>query len=164
MFLNSHSPHTLQEVRALGLQKLKGRAPSPACPVVTGVCEPRASCLTHLYLFSIRSREGPPAPNLGKCKIHLSHQGCQNWSAFPTRMMLLLRTRETGEKVQSLSSRRRRWHPTPVLFLSWKSHGRRSLVGCSPWSREESDTTEQLHFLFCICIHLYYFSFFIFIS
>ena len=28
--------------------------------------------------------------------------------------------------------RRRRWHPTPVL-LPGKSHGRRSLVGCSPW-------------------------------
>ena len=29
---------------------------------------------------------------------------------------------------------RRRWHPTPVL-LPGKSHGRRSLVGCSPWDR-----------------------------
>ena len=29
---------------------------------------------------------------------------------------------------------RRQWHPTPVLLLE-KSHGRRSLVGCSPWSR-----------------------------
>ena len=27
-----------------------------------------------------------------------------------------------------------------------KSHGWRSLVGCSPWGREESDTTERLHF------------------
>ena len=26
------------------------------------------------------------------------------------------------------------WHPTPVL-LPGKSHGRRSLVGCSPWGR-----------------------------
>ena len=26
------------------------------------------------------------------------------------------------------------WHPTPVL-LSGKSHGWRSLVGCSPWGR-----------------------------
>ena len=37
------------------------------------------------------------------------------------------------------------WQPTPVL-LPGKSHGRRSLVGCSPWGREESDTTERLHF------------------
>ena len=36
------------------------------------------------------------------------------------------------------------WHPTLVL-LPGKSHGQRSLVGCSPWGREESDTTEQLH-------------------
>ena len=30
--------------------------------------------------------------------------------------------------------RRRHWHPTPVL-LPGKSHGQRSLVGCSPWGR-----------------------------
>ena len=29
---------------------------------------------------------------------------------------------------------RRQWHPTPVL-LPGKSHGRRSLLGYSPWSR-----------------------------
>ena len=39
--------------------------------------------------------------------------------------------------------RRRQWHPTPVL-LPGKSHGWRSLVGCSPWGHEESDTTERL--------------------
>ena len=39
---------------------------------------------------------------------------------------------------------RRQWHPTPVLLLG-KSHGRRNLVGCSPWDREESDTIEQLN-------------------
>ena len=44
------------------------------------------------------------------------------------------------------------WHPTPVL-LPRKSHGRRSLVGCSPWSCEESDTTVQLLFHFSLsCI------------
>ena len=42
---------------------------------------------------------------------------------------------------------RRQWHPTPVL-LHGKSHGRRSLVGCSPWGCEESDTTERHHFHF----------------
>ena len=43
--------------------------------------------------------------------------------------------------------RRRQWHPTPVLLLG-KSHGRRSLVGCSPWGHKESDTTEWLSFHF----------------
>ena len=46
-------------------------------------------------------------------------------------------------------SRRRQWHPTPVL-LPGKSHGRRGLVGCSPWGPKESDTTEQLHFQFSL--------------
>ena len=48
--------------------------------------------------------------------------------------------------------RRRQWHPTPVL-LPGKSDGWRSLVGCSPWGPEESDTTERLHFHFSLsCI------------
>ena len=33
-----------------------------------------------------------------------------------------------------IREQRRQWHPTPVL-LPGKSHGRRSLVGCSPWGR-----------------------------
>ena len=49
-------------------------------------------------------------------------------------------------------NRRRQWHPTPVL-LPGKSHGRRSLLGCSPWGRYKSDTTERLHFHFSLsCI------------
>ena len=43
--------------------------------------------------------------------------------------------------------RRKQGHPTLAL-LPGKSHGRRSLVGCSPWGCEESDTTERLHFHF----------------
>ena len=47
---------------------------------------------------------------------------------------------------------RRQWHPTLVL-LPGKSHGWRSLVGCSPWGCQESDTTERLHFHFSLsCI------------
>ena len=44
---------------------------------------------------------------------------------------------------------RRQYHPTPVL-LPGKSHGWRSLVGCSPWGCKESDTTERLHFHFSL--------------
>ena len=48
--------------------------------------------------------------------------------------------------------RRRQWHPTPIL-LPGKSHGRKSLVDCSPWGHEESDVTERLHFHFSLsCI------------
>ena len=45
--------------------------------------------------------------------------------------------------------RRRQWHPTPVLSPG-KSHGWRSLEGCSPWSRWGSNTTEWLHFHFSL--------------
>ena len=41
--------------------------------------------------------------------------------------------------------KRRQWHPTPVL-LPGKSHGQRSLVGCSPWGCQESGTIERLYF------------------
>ena len=50
------------------------------------------------------------------------------------------------------NSQRRQWQPTQVI-LSGKSHGWRSLVGCSPWGCWESDTTERLHFHFSLsCI------------
>ena len=42
---------------------------------------------------------------------------------------------------------RRKCQPTPVL-LPGESHGRRSLVGYSPWGRKESDMTERLHIYF----------------
>ena len=63
--------------------------------------------------------------------------------------------RQTWQELNAVSlkkARRRQWHPTPVL-LPGKSHGRRSLVGCSPWGRWGSDTTEGLHFHFSLsCI------------
>ena len=49
-------------------------------------------------------------------------------------------------RVQSLhweDPQEREWLPTPV-FLPGESHGQRSLVGYSPWSHKELDTTEQL--------------------
>ena len=64
---------------------------------------------------------------------------------------------QSRTRLQQLSSssacrRRRHWQPTPVL-LPGKSHGRRSLVGCSPWGLTESDTTDRLHFHFSLsCI------------
>ena len=47
---------------------------------------------------------------------------------------------------------RKQWHPTPVL-LPGKSHGWRSLEGCSPWGRWGSDTAEWFPFHFSLsCI------------
>ena len=43
--------------------------------------------------------------------------------------------------------RRRQWHPTPVL-LPRKSHGRRSLVGCSPWVAKSRTRLSNFTFTF----------------
>ena len=43
-------------------------------------------------------------------------------------------------------NRRRQWHPTPVL-LPGEPHGRRSVVGCSPWSRKESASLPLFTFM-----------------
>ena len=46
--------------------------------------------------------------------------------------------------IQSLGwedPRRRKWQPTPVS-LPGKSHGWKSLVGCSSWGHKELDMTE----------------------
>ena len=41
------------------------------------------------------------------------------------------------------------WHPSLVL-LAGKSQGQRSLVGCGPWGRKESDMTERFHLHFSL--------------
>ena len=70
--------------------------------------------------------------------------------AFPfswIKMNELLNSKCKGPKISTCLaySRRRQWHPTPVL-LPGKFHGCRSLMGYSPQGRKESDTTERLHF------------------
>ena len=61
-------------------------------------------------------------------------------------------TEQENKRSLIVNKRRRQWQPIPVL-LPGKSHGRRSLEGCSPWGCEELDTTEWLHFHFSLsCI------------
>ena len=55
------------------------------------------------------------------------HEGASSWTRLRDRIA-----------TKSGFTRRRRWHPTPVL-LPGKSHGWRSLVGCSPWGCKKSD-------------------------
>ena len=64
-----------------------------------------------------------------------------------TIIIVILRMRKLRHQMTLVDfhSWRRKWHPTPV-FLPGKSHGRRSLVGYSPWGCKELDTTERLHF------------------
>ena len=53
-----------------------------------------------------------------------SHRVGHNWSDLAA----------AAAAAAALYNWRRQWHPTPVL-LPGKSHGWRSLVGCSPWGR-----------------------------
>ena len=80
------------------------------------------------------------------------------WTEEPGRLQPMWSQRIRLDWAQPNSSslgnpgQRRQWQPTPVL-LPGKSHGRRSLVDCSPWGLTESDTTERLHFHFLLsCI------------
>ena len=59
------------------------------------------------------------------------------------------KTRDCFKKFGDTKGQRRQWKPTPVL-LPGKSHGRRSLVGCSPWGREESESTTRHNFHFSL--------------
>ena len=82
---------------------------------------------------------------------HIKSTGLETWILILT---LSLTRCVTSKKSLSFFGHKylRQWHPTPVL-LPGKSHGRRSLVGCSPRGREESDRTERLHFHFSLsCI------------
>ena len=77
-----------------------------------------------------------PTAEVSPCKVGLSQHSTSLIALYP----------EWSFIVQIWVAQ---WHPTPVLLFG-KSHGRRSLVGCSPWGREESDTTKQLNFHFSL--------------
>ena len=80
------------------------------------------------------------------------------WTEEPSRLQSMGSLRVGHDWATSLSlftfmHWRRKWQPTPV-FLPGESHGQRSLVGYSPQSCKELDTTERLSThtrgLFCI--------------
>ena len=97
----------------------------------------------------------PPGKPHGRCSVKINSVNFRNstlgWESNRHMAIHLMqwflmgamhgiyRIQIAGECIQN---QRRLWQPTPVL-LPGKSHGRRSLVGCSPWGREESDMTEE---------------------
>ena len=81
--------------------------------------------------------------------------GLAGWISLQSKGLSRVFSNTTVQKHQffgtQLLYRRRQWHPTPVRFPG-KSHGWRSLVGCSPWGLKELDTTERLHFHFSLSL------------
>ena len=87
------------------------------------------------------------------CSITITTIHCQNFSSQTEAQHLLNSVQDDPSNpsfpLPSAPDWRRQWHPTPVL-LPGKSHGGRSMVGCSPWGRQELDTTERLRFHFSL--------------
>ena len=76
-----------------------------------------------------------------KCMLYeasLMAQKVKNLPTMPETPVLFLGHEDPLEKEVAT---------TPVL-LPGESHGRRSLVGYSPWGHKESDMTKRLHFHF----------------
>ena len=87
-------------------------------------------------------------------KLSSGHRTGKGQFSFQSQRKAMPKNIQTTTQLHSSHTLvwRRQWQPTPVL-LPGKSHGRRSLVGCSPWGPEESDTTEWFHFHFSLlCI------------
>ena len=89
------------------------------CSVNKSLKQHPSCCIVHTF------PSPPPTPSLGPI-------GEATWLEI-FRVYLLFR-----HCYVQLSEKQ--WHPTPVLSPG-KSHGWRSLVGCSPWGRYESDMT-----------------------
>ena len=82
--------------------------------------------LEHLRLpgtHTVHTSHCRKAMESGEACSALRHRIPETWSGS-RRVCILALSLETF----------RQWHPTPVL-LPGKSHGQRSLVGCSPWGR-----------------------------
>ena len=87
----------------------------------------------------------------GRNEEELAHGGFRPWQVLNRSLTATEAWFDKQERWTFLNGHRQ-WHPTPVL-LPGKSHGWRSLVGCSPWGRLELDTTGRLHFHFSLsCI------------
>ena len=92
------------------------------------------------------SRQGSPCLSLGASVNIEIRRVCSSQA----EMSCSLKSEASPIFPESLLlPRRRPWQPTPGL-LPGKSHGWRSLVGCSPRGLEELDTTERLPFHFSL--------------
>ena len=139
---NSLRPHGLQHVRL--------PCPLPTPGACSNSCPPSQWCHTTVWFYVF-----PFSPVLSLSQ----HQGLFPWVSSLHQVAKVLEFQFQHQSFQRifrtdfhLLAVQGRWQATPVL-LSAESHGWRTLVGCSPWGREESDTTEQIHFHFSLsCI------------
>ena len=85
----------------------------------------------HFSLSFIGEGNGNP---LQRSCLENPRNGGAWWAAIYGVAQSWTRLKRLSSSNSRVVNRRRQWHPTPVL-LPGKSHGRRTLVGCSPWGR-----------------------------
>ena len=76
-----------------------------------------------------------------KSRTWLSDQQCMHWWLSGKESGSQCRRYRFDPWIQKIPWRRK-WQPTPVL-LPRQFHGQSSLMGCSPWGRQEFDTMEH---------------------
>ena len=105
---------------------------------------------THFISFNLHNNHFMYIlPNVTHKELKVENWWQTGLSDYKTHWFLIGRGSTSLLDLGTLVSWRSQWHPTLVL-LPGKSHGQRSLVGWRPWGREESDTTERLHFHFSL--------------
>jgi len=145
----------IQANHTLGLSPLPGQAhhlsQQPASPSVHHHCPPPPSDQpgrSNLFSFPVSLSKSHLGYQL--CGFPLLSQSIAPLFSKPPLLTSLtlhkyvhihasssrlpLTSARLSSRSSSLLTQRRQWHPTPVL-LPGESHGWRSLVGCSPWSR-----------------------------
>ena len=114
--------------------------PHWVCPHSQHMCFSSLHCSGSSLLFQELSEVGPGLHALPRSKpLRFRYSGTPQRHRLGWARVLC----------PSQYLRRRQWQATPEL-LPRKSHGWRSLVGCSPSGLFESDTTERLHFHFSL--------------
>ena len=117
-----------------------GDLPDPGIKHVSWI-----SCIGRWILLPLCHQGSPVCTHMYICIIYYISPYYGQWHTY-------VQVSKMTFNYHCHKSRRRQWHPTPVL-LPGKSHGWRSLVGCNPWGHQESDTTARLHFHFLLsCI------------
>ena len=99
------------------------------CPLGSGGDSLRTTDSIHFTDVETETHEGDRCLPYSSSPQQFGHLG----TGFVEDNFSMDRGREGGDGLGMIQAHRRKWQPTPV-FLPGESHGRRSLVGYSPWS------------------------------
>ena len=105
----------------------------------------RPICFTHANVLLSYVYE-----NIFAWKLPLLQDSCQSFYGPLTLCQCYLKMHAVGEGPSASLWVLRHFLSPISRMLEALCHGRRSLVGCSPWGHWESDKTERVHFHFSL--------------